>query len=164
DVRRTANLSVSGFTAYVVNRRKFHSEYRGHRTDADRHRFLHIRSATSYGPTRIGKIDRAGGDKRRIFTKAVARDHRRFSETFFLHHAKSRDRRSKYRRPRVRRKLQIAFVALETHSRKRKAESFVSLFERPFRGREVIEKLLDHSDGLRTLARKKICRFTHQTI
>ena len=55
----------------AFNSRDVEPKDRGHRSDTDRNRFLHVRSALANRLNRIGEIQNASRNQSRIFTQTV---------------------------------------------------------------------------------------------
>src|SRR6266478_2752485 len=157
---RRADLAVGGALARVGYHRRRKAHNRGHGALAGRHSFLHILAALADQPHRVGKLQRAHGDQRRIFAQTVAGNKIRLY-AFFSENPMHGDGASKNRGLRVGGLLEIFLRAGKAHLRNRKAQGLVRFVKNGARGGIFFGKFFAHARVLRRLPWKHKSNFSH---
>jgi hypothetical protein len=144
--------------AYHPYRVVIEAENRGHATHADRHSRLHGLSAETDERHRVAERQRAGGDQRRVFAKAVAGHDRRRRAACHLPRAIDRIRGGQHNRLSIGGEVQVIRRAFGDQLAQILAERVGSFLNRLAHDR-VIGKCVEHADRLRSLTRKNERKF-----
>jgi hypothetical protein len=136
------------------------AENRGHAALPDRYRFLHRLGPKTNQGYRILECNDTGGNQRRIFAETVSGNHCRRFAAGRNPCAINRDSGSEHHRLRIGGEVQVFFRSFGNQFAEIEAHRIGCLGNR-LPDHRVIGEPVQHPDGLRPLAGKNKCEFSH---